>query len=52
MAIAALTALLSNVELLRPYLNDGGYLALLMLSSAGGVYLRSITNAPVRFRKE
>lgn len=50
MAMAALTVLLSNVELLRPYLNEGGYLLLLMLSSAGGVYLRSITREPVRFK--
>lgn len=49
--IAAMTVLLSNVELLRNYVGDGGYLLLMMAASAGNVYLRSMTREPVRFRK-
>lgn len=48
--IAVLSVLCAQTELLRPYVSDGGYLVLLLVSAAGNVYLRSITQTPVRLR--
>jgi len=47
---AAFTALIDHVDLLRSYLSDGGFLVLMMLISAGNVYLRSITGQPVTWK--
>jgi len=47
LAVAILPLLGENLDLVKDYLSDGGYLAYMCLVSAGNVYLRSITNSPV-----
>jgi hypothetical protein len=51
-AVAAFAILEAQTGLLRSYLSDGGYLALMMLVSAVNVYLRSITVSAVTYRQE
>jgi hypothetical protein len=45
---ALLPMLADNLDLLRNYLPDWGYLTYMCLVSIGNVYLRSITTTPVR----
>lgn len=49
-AAAVLPLLADNVELVREYLPSGGYLVYMCLVSIGNVYLRTITNTPVRLK--
>jgi len=47
----ALFAVLSEYsELLRAYLSDGGYFAVMMLVAAGNAYLRTVTVQAVRLK--
>ncbi|MCQ8182189.1 hypothetical protein NP603_13790 [Methylomonas sp. SURF-1] len=50
-AAALLPLLADNVELVRDYLPDGGYLVYMCLVSAGNVYLRTVTTTPVRLKR-
>ena len=47
MLIAMLAVLSANIELLRGYMDNGGYVVVLMIISGVGVYLRSVTNQGV-----
>ena len=49
-AAAVLPLLADNLALVQEYLPNGGYLAYMCAVSIGNVYLRSITNAPVRLK--
>jgi len=48
LALAGFTVLSTQVELLRNYLNDGGYLAVLMFISVINAYLRTVTKTELR----
>jgi hypothetical protein len=50
LAAAVLPLLADNLALVRDYLPNGGYLVYMCLVSAGNVYLRTVTNAPVRLK--
>lgn len=48
--IAVFMVLFDHVDLLKTYLSDGGYLAVMMAVSAGNIYLRALTNTGVRLK--
>ncbi len=50
LAIAAFAVLVDHTDLLRSYLSDGSYLALMMLVSSGNIYLRTLTTTGVRLK--
>ena len=49
--IAALAVLADHSDLLRSYLSDGSYLALMMAVSVINIYLRIVTTTGVRRAK-
>ena len=51
LAVAMLAVIAQNTALLQSYLSDGGYLIVMMLVSAGNVYLRSVTNSAVTLKR-
>ena len=50
LAIALLAVLVDHTDLLRTYLSDGSYLVVMMLVSAGNIYLRTITTTAVSLK--
>ncbi len=48
LGVALFTVLSQHSLLLRSYLTDGGYLTLLMLISAGNVWLRTVTDQAIK----
>lgn len=50
LAAAALAVLVDNTGLLRDYLPNGGYLLLMMATSMGNVYLRTLTTTAVTLK--
>lgn len=48
LAVAAFAVLVDHTDLLRSYLSDGSYLAVMMFISAGNIYLRTVTTTGVR----
>ena len=51
LGLAALAVLTDHTDLLRSSLPDGGYLVVMMLASAGNIYLRTVTTSGVRLTK-
>lgn len=50
LAVAAFAVLVDHTDLLRSYLSDGSYLALMMAISAGNIWLRTVTTTGVRLK--
>lgn len=50
LAVAAFAVLVDHTDLLRNYLSDGSYLAVMMFISAGNIYLRTVTTTGVKLK--